>query len=144
MHGAFGRSRIAARALQPCSGAGQAMVSGRGAVEALAAGMGLPGGIKTSRETGQGRPRVSVPETIVVVLIAAVHGMASVLGFVQLVRPPRRRRSILWLLVLAGVVLGAVLLGLRAARIHAVPLTNTYEACICLAVVFGVLRKATV
>lgn len=61
------------------------------------------------------------------------------MAFVQLLRQPQRHRSILWPLVLTGVLLGVVLLGLRAARIGAVPLTTTYEACISLALVFGAL-----
>jgi ABC-type uncharacterized transport system permease subunit len=46
---------------------------------------------------------------------------------------------VLWPLVLAAVVFDSVLLGLRGAAIRAVPLTSTFEACIFLALVFGVL-----
>lgn len=82
---------------------------------------------------------MSVPEAIVAVLIGIVHGVAGVLAFVQVVRRRQRYRSALWWLVLGGVVLDAVLLGVRAVRIGAVPLTDTYEACVFLALVFGAL-----
>lgn len=82
---------------------------------------------------------MSVPEAIVAVLIGIVHGVAGVLAFVQVIRRRQRYRSVLWWLVLGGVLLDAVLLGVRAVRIGAVPLTDTYEACVFLALVFGVL-----
>ena len=62
---------------------------------------------------------MSVPEAIVIVLSAAVHGVAGVIAFVQLMLQPRKCRLLLWWLVLAAVLLDAVLLGVRAARIGA-------------------------
>lgn len=95
--------------------------------------------IATSREVGQWRFNVSRADSVAFLLVMVIHGIASVVAFLQLVRRSPRYRRVLWPLVLAAVVLDAVLLGIRGAAIRAVPLTDTFEACVFLALVFGIL-----
>jgi len=82
---------------------------------------------------------VSSAESVVFLLVLTVHGIASVVAFLQLVRRSPRWRRLLWPIMLAAVILDAVLLGIRGAAIRAVPLTSTCEACVFLALVFGVM-----
>lgn len=79
------------------------------------------------------------PEAIVLTSIIGVHAIAGVVAVLQLGGPLRRCRSLLWPLVLAAVLFDAVWLGLRALAIGAIPLTDMSEACIFLALVFGLL-----
>ena len=82
---------------------------------------------------------MSIPETIVVVSVVAVHGVTSAVGVLQLVCRSTRCRSLLWPVALTALLLDVALLSLRAVAIGAVPLTSTSEACLFLAVVLGVL-----
>ncbi|UCD52562.1 MAG: cytochrome c biogenesis protein CcsA [Phycisphaerales bacterium] len=93
----------------------------------------------TAEEMGQGRFEVSTAESAVLLLVVAVHGIAGVVGLLQLVCRSTRCRSLLWPVALMAVLCDTTLLGLRAVAIGAVPLTGTCEACVFLAVVLGVL-----
>ncbi len=78
-------------------------------------------------------------EAIVLMSIVALHALVGLVAVLQLGSQSQRCRSLLWPLVLVGVLLDAVWLGLRALAIGAIPLTDTCEACIFLALVFGLL-----
>jgi ABC-type transport system involved in cytochrome c biogenesis permease subunit len=82
---------------------------------------------------------LSVPEVIVLLLVVAVHAAAAAVAALQLVTSGQRYGVFLVPLVLAAVVLDAVMLGLRAVSIEAVPLTGLFESLLVLALVFGVL-----
>ncbi len=80
-----------------------------------------------------------IVETIVLLLIVAVHAAAGVMTALQLLRRHRRYESLLMPCVLAAVVLDAALLVLRGLSIKAVPLTSLFDSLILLALIFGVL-----
>jgi len=82
---------------------------------------------------------LSWPEVVVLVLVMVAHAAAGTVALLQLVTNGRRYRSLLTPLVWAAVVLDAVLLGLRALSIGAVPLTGLFESLLVLALVLGVL-----
>jgi ABC-type transport system involved in cytochrome c biogenesis permease subunit len=82
---------------------------------------------------------LSVPEVIALLLVVAVHAAAGLVAALQLVASGRRHEHLLVPLVVAAVVLDAVMLGLRAVSIGAVPLTGLFESLLVLALVFGVL-----
>lgn len=82
---------------------------------------------------------MSTAESVFLLLVVAVHGVAGLVGLLQLVCRSPRCRSLLWPMALLAVLCDAALLGLRAMAIGAVPLTSTCEACIFLAVALGVV-----
>jgi len=83
---------------------------------------------------------LSVPEVVVLLLVVAVHAAAGFVAAVQLVANGRRYGSLLVPLALAAMILDALMLGLRAAFIRAVPLTGLFESLLVLAFVVGVLH----
>jgi ABC-type uncharacterized transport system permease subunit len=82
---------------------------------------------------------LSLPEVVVLVLVVAAHLAAGTVAVLELVTNSRRYGALLTPLVLAAVVLDAVMLGVRALSIGAVPLTGLFESLLVLAFVFGVL-----
>jgi ABC-type uncharacterized transport system permease subunit len=84
---------------------------------------------------------LSMPEVIALLLVVAAHVAAGTVAALQLVAGAKRYGAALVPLVPAAVVLDAVLLGLRAASIGAVPLTGLFESLLLLAFVLGILYQ---
>ena len=82
---------------------------------------------------------LSVPEVVVLLSVVTAHVAAGVVAALQLVTKGKRFGTVLTPLVLAAVVLDAVMLGLRAVSIGAVPLTGLFESLLLLACVVGIL-----
>lgn len=78
-------------------------------------------------------------ETIMLLLLVAVHAAAGVMTALQLLKRHRRYESLLMPCVLAAVVLDAALLVVRGLSIKEVPLTSLFDSLILLALIFGVL-----
>jgi len=82
---------------------------------------------------------LSLSQTIVFLLVVAVHAAAGVIVTLQTLGERGRCRPAVALLILGAVLLNLLLLVLRGISIQAVPLTGPFESFLLLALVCGLL-----
>ena len=84
-------------------------------------------------------PELPIPEIIVFISIVLTYMLAAVLGIVQLTSAGTKYGLFLRILIGVGVILGVILLVMRAITISAIPLTRLFESMIVLTIVFGLI-----